>query len=115
VLNVLDALPKRLWPQARRRLAEIVQAETRADCERLRDLYVAELRAQGQSKAAETLLRDWDAFVTFYHYPKEHWLHRRTSNPLESVFSGVRLRTNVPSGCASGRTRCTWSSKSSSA
>ena len=41
------------------------------------------------------MLRDWDDFVTFYHYPQEHWLHLRTSNPLESVFSGVRLRTNA--------------------
>ena len=41
------------------------------------------------------MLRDWDDFVTFYHYPQEHWLHLGTSNPLESVFSGVRLRTNA--------------------
>lgn len=94
-LNVQDALPKRLQAEARRRLAQIAQAETQAECERLRDAYVAELRAQGQGKAAETLLRDWDDFVTFYHYPQEHWLHLRTSNPLESVFSGVRLRTNA--------------------
>ena len=45
--------------------------------------------------AAETVLRDWEDFVTFYHYPKEHWVHLRTSNPIESIFSGVRLRTNA--------------------
>jgi len=39
--------------------------------------------------------RDWDDFVTFYDFPAEHWLHLRTSNPIESVFAGVRLRTNV--------------------
>lgn len=60
-LNVLDALPQRLWPQARR-LAAIAQAEARAECERLRDASVAELRAQGQARAVETL-RDWDASV----------------------------------------------------
>jgi transposase-like protein len=37
----------------------------------------------------------WENFVTFYHYPREHWIHLRTTNPLESIFSGVRLRTNA--------------------
>ncbi len=41
------------------------------------------------------MLRDWDDFVTFYHYPKEHWIHLRTTNPIESIFSGVRLRTDA--------------------
>jgi hypothetical protein len=48
-----------------------------------------------QPAAAETLRRDWDDFVTFYDFPTEHWLHLRTSNPIESVFAGVRLRTDV--------------------
>jgi transposase-like protein len=61
----------------------------------LRDRYVAELRALHQGPAADTVLRDWEEFITFYHYAKEHWVHLRTSNPLESIFSGVRLRTNA--------------------
>jgi putative transposase len=40
-------------------------------------------------------IRDWDDFVTFYYFPADHWLHLRTSNPIDSVFAGVRLRTNV--------------------
>ena len=95
VLNVQDKLPKRLQAEARRRLREMTAAESQAECETLRDRYVADLRVQDQDAAAETVLRDWDDFVTFYHYPQEHWLHLRTSNPLESVFSGVRLRTNA--------------------
>ena len=43
----------------------------------------------------ETILRDWENFVTFYHYPQEHWIHLRTTNRLESIFSGVRLRTDA--------------------
>ena len=62
---------------------------------RARDRYVAELTGRDQRAAAETVLRDWDDFVTFYHYPKEHWIHLRTTNPIESIFSGVRLRTNA--------------------
>jgi transposase-like protein len=95
ILNVLDKLPKRLQAEARGRLRELYAAETREECERLRSRYVAELYAQGQSAAAETLLRDWDEFITFYRFPKEHWLHLRTSNPIESIFSGVRLRTEA--------------------
>ena len=41
------------------------------------------------------MLRDLDDFLTFYDSPQEHWLHLRTSNPIESIFAGVRLRTNV--------------------
>ncbi len=100
-LNLQSKLPKRLQGEARRRLKEIVQAETQALCEQRRDGYVAELRARGQERAAETVLRDWEDFVTFYHYPKEHWVHLRTSNPIESIFSGVRLRTD-----AARRVRC---------
>jgi transposase-like protein len=95
VLNVQDKLPKRLQAEARERLRAMSEAPTQADCERLRDAYVAELRAMGQGAAAETVLRDWEDFVTFYRFPKEHWLHLRTSNPIESIFAGVRLRTDA--------------------
>lgn len=95
VLNIQDKLPKRLQADARQRLHALWTADTQAECERLRDAYVAELRGQGQARAAECVLRDWASFVTFYRFPKEHWLHLRTSNPIESIFSGVRLRTNA--------------------
>jgi putative transposase len=93
VLNLQAKLPQRLWSEARRRLREIAEADSRAACEHLRDAYIAELRAEGQASASETVLRDWEDFITFYAYPKEHWVHLRTSNPIESIFSGVRLRT----------------------
>jgi transposase-like protein len=95
VTNVQAKLPKRLRAEARRRLREMTEAETRKACEDLRDRYVADLIANDQRPAAETVLRDWEDFVTFYHYPREHWIHLRTTNPLESIFSGVRLRTNA--------------------
>lgn len=95
VLNVQDKLPQRLQAEARQQLRAMAEAPTRAACEQLRDAYVGALRATGQGAAAETVLRDWETFVTFYHFPAEHWLHLRTSNPLESVFAGVRLRTNA--------------------
>ena len=70
-------------------------APTRSECERLRDEYVAELSAEGRIDAAETVVRDWESFVSFYDFPVEHWVHLRTTNPLESVFRAVRLRTDV--------------------
>ena len=95
VLNVQAKLPKRLQPEARHKLHEMANAETQAACEEIRDQYVADLRTADQHSAAETVLRDWEEFVTFYHYPKEHWIHLRTTNPLESIFGGVRLRTDA--------------------
>jgi transposase-like protein len=95
VLNVQAKLPKRLQAEARRRLRQMAEAQTLAACEELRDHYVSDLRQAGQESAADTVLRDWEDFVTFYHYPKEHWSHLRTSNPIESIFAGVRLRTRA--------------------
>ena len=93
--HVLDKVPKRLWPDIRHRLREVWSSESRAECELRRDALKRWLEAHGQASAAETVLRDWDDFVTFYDFPAEHWIHLRTSNPIESLFAGVRLRTNV--------------------
>jgi transposase-like protein len=94
-LNVIDRLPKRLQPEARARLSGVWGSLTRADAERARDATLTWLRGCGQADAATTLLRDWDDLVTFYDFPAEHWRHLRTSNAIESVFAGVRLRTTV--------------------
>ena len=95
IINVQAKLPKRLQKEARRRLREMAEAPTQKECEELRDRYAADLMTADQRAAAETVLRDWEDFVTFDHYPREHWIHLRTTNPLESVFSGVRLRTDA--------------------
>ncbi len=94
-MNVQAKLPKRYQAEARQRLREMYEAPTRKECEELRDQYTAELMGRDQRAAAETVLRDWEDFITFYHYPREHWIHLRTTNPIESIFSGVRLRTNA--------------------
>ena len=95
IINVQSKLPKRFQKEARRRLREMAEAPTQKECEELRDRYAADLMTADRRAAAETVLRDWEDFVTFYHYPREHWIHLRTTNPLESVFSGVRLRTDA--------------------
>ena len=94
-MNLVDKLPTRLQPDAGSRIYDLYQAPTKRACETQRDELIAWLRVEGQEPAAQTLLRDWDDFVTFYDFPQEHWIHLRTTNPMESVFAGVRLRTDV--------------------
>lgn len=95
VLNVLDRLPKRLWAQVRQDLRQAATAPTRAECHQLMEAIAADLRQAGQADAANTVVRDVDDFLTFYDFPQEHWIHLRTTNPIESIFAGVRLRTDV--------------------
>jgi hypothetical protein len=59
------------------------------------ELQIGQLRSQDQVRAAECLERDWEDFVTFFDFPEEHWVHLKTSNPIESIFNGVKLRTNA--------------------
>ena len=96
IRNVLDRLPRRLQAEARELLRQIAYAETRQEAGRLRDLFV-ERYGEAQPAAADTLLRDWERMVTFYDFPREHWKHLRTTNPVESPFAAVRLRTDAGS------------------
>jgi putative transposase len=95
IVNVLDKLPKKVQPQAKRRLQEIAYAESQQEAEEKRDVFSEWCRKEGYRSAKETLLRDWDRMVTFYQFPKEHWRHLRTTNVVESPFAALRLRTNA--------------------
>jgi transposase-like protein len=94
IVNVLDDLPKKEQAKASELLTEMPYCDTKAQCEQKRDEFVLRYR-KTDKKAVETLLRDWDRMVTFYRYPKEHWIHLRTTNIVESPFSLVRLRTDA--------------------
>jgi len=94
LVNVIDRLPKKVWPEARKLLRQIPYADTEAECEKRRDKFV-ERYGKLYPKAAETLCRDWERMVAFYRFPKEHWIHLRTSNIVESPFAAVRLRTQA--------------------
>jgi putative transposase len=89
--NVLDKLPKRLQPEAKCKLHQIWMAETRADAEKAFDLFVQTYQAK-YPKATQCLAKDRSALLTFYDFPAEHWIHLRTTNPIESTFATVRLR-----------------------
>jgi transposase-like protein len=94
IKNVLDAMPKRVRAEAAEYLCKIPYAETRQKCQILRDAFAARYRRQ-YPKAVERLLSDWDRMVTFYSYPKDHWVHIRTTNVVESPFASARLRTDA--------------------
>ena len=95
IINVLDKLPKRQHDQAKLMLRNIPYAESRSEAERMRDMFVRWSRQHSYETAAESLERDWDRMVTFYAFPKEHWRHIRTTNPVESPFAALRLRTDA--------------------
>ena len=89
--NVLDKLPKRLQPEAKDKIHQIWMAPTKVDADKAFDLFVATYEAK-YPKAAECLSKDRDVLLTFYDFPAEHWIHLRTTNPIESTFATVRLR-----------------------
>lgn len=95
ILNILDALPQRVQPHAKTLLAGIAYAETQEDAARQKAAFQRWAGERGYEDAARRLDRDWDRFVTFYQFPKEHWVHLRTSNPIESPFAALRLRTDA--------------------
>jgi transposase-like protein len=102
--NVLDKLPKRLQPAAKDKLHQIWMAEKRADAEKAFDLFVATYEAK-YPKATECLSKDRTELLMFYDFPAEHWIHVRTTNPIESTFATVRLRHRKTKGNGS-RTAC---------
>ena len=94
IINVLNDLPKHAQGKARALLTQIPYAETQEEAEARRDTFVARYRDRYPA-AVETLERDWERMVTFYDFPEQHWQHLRTTNPVESPFASVRLRTNA--------------------
>ena len=78
-------------------------AETRMDAIKAFDYFLSAYRAK-YPKAAECLAKDQEELFAFYDFPAEHWKHIRTTNPIESTFATVRLRTNKTRGCLSRET-----------
>ncbi|GGW04660.1 MULTISPECIES: IS256 family transposase [Streptomyces] len=98
--NVVNALPKSAQPGAKKALQEIYNAEDRDHAEKaVKDFE----RAYGAKwpKAVKKITDDADELLAFYDLPAEHWVHLRTTNPIESTFSTVKLRTKVTRGAGS--------------
>lgn len=99
-MNVLNKLPQGLQAKAKSDLHEIWMAESRVDAEQAFDNFLLTYEAK-YPKATECLAKDRETLLTFYDFPAEHWLHLRTTNPIESTFATVRLRTTKTRGCVS--------------
>jgi putative transposase len=95
--NVLNALPKSAQPAARKALAEIRDAEDRAHAEAAVRVF-ADAFAVKWPKAVAKITDKTNALLAFYDFPAEHWIHLKTTNPIESTFATVRLRTRVTKG-----------------
>ena len=104
--NVLNYLPKSVQPRAKQDLHEIWMAETREAAEGAFSAFVKTYDAK-YPKATACLQRDEDVLLSFYDFPAEHWAHLRTTNPIESTFATVRLRTVKTRGCLSRQTMLT--------
>jgi len=104
--NVLNKLPPSLHGKAKQDLHAIYEAESRAAAEKAFDRFIDKYGTK-YGKAVDCLSRDREALLTFYASPAEHWTHVRTTNPIESTFATVRLRTAKTKGCLSRRTALT--------
>lgn len=98
--NILDKMPKGVQSRAKTRIHDMYQAETKKDAMKAYDAFLADYQAK-YPRACECLEKDKDDLFTFYDFPAEHWIHLRTTNPIESTFATVRLRTVRTKGCGS--------------
>lgn len=100
IANVLAKLPKSMQPKVKQALQEIYLAETRETAHQAFDQTLERFSAK-YPKAMQCLEKDRKALLAFYDFPAEHWVHLRTTNPIESTFATVRLRTKRSRSCGS--------------
>ncbi len=95
--NVLNVLPKSAQPAARRAIAEIRDATDRAHALKAIGAFAADYGVKWP-KAVAKITDDTEVLLSFFDFPAEHWIHLKTTNPIESTFATVRLRTKVTKG-----------------
>jgi transposase-like protein len=100
IANVIDKLPKKVQPRAKKMIHEAMCAPTRKACDVAIDAFVAEHEPK-YPRAAECFTKDRERLATLFDFPAEHWKHLRSTNPIESTFATVKLRTRVTKGAGS--------------
>jgi len=95
IMNIVDRVKKRDQTTAMELLRKIAYASCRNEAEREKKAFQLWCESTGHKKAAELIDEDWGRMVAFFDFPKEHWQHLRTTNPVESPFAALRLRTNA--------------------
>lgn len=103
----LNKVPKAVQPKIKETLQDIWMAETRQTAYQAYDNCIARFEAK-YPKAMECLAKDKESLLAFYDFPAEHWAHLRTTNPIESVFATLRLRTGKTKNCGSLKTTWRW-------
>jgi len=103
IANVLDKMPKRTQPDAKGLLHEMMYSPTVADALKVRQSF-EKLFGDKYPKATDCLVKSWSELTTFFHYPAAHWISLRTTNPIESSFATVKLRTSATRGAGSKET-----------
>lgn len=101
--NILNKLPKHSQAKAKQHIHDIWMAGTRKEANKAFDLFL-KIYQHKYPKATECLEKDREELLAFYDFPADHWVHIRTSNPIESTFATVRLRTKKTRGCVSRTT-----------
>lgn len=101
-VNVLDKLPKALHGQVKSALHEICQAASRAHAEKAFDRFIATYKDK-YPNAVHCLVKDREELLAFFDFPAAHWQHLRTTNPIESTFATIRLRTVKTRNCLSAK------------
>ena len=92
--NVLDDLPKSLHRRAKKAIHEITEADNKKEAGRAVERFRTEFGAK-RPKAVAKIEDEKEVLLAYYDFPTEHWVHLRTTNPIESTFAPVRVRTNV--------------------
>ncbi len=95
IMNMLDRVKKCDQAAARELLIKMAYAESRKKAEEEKRAFQHWCQEKGYKKAAELIDEDWERMVAFFDFPKEHWFHLRTTNPVESPFAALRLRTDA--------------------
>jgi len=95
ILNVLDQVPEKAQGQASVWLRQMMYAETREKAGELKGKFAAWCEKHQCAAAARRLDEDWERLVAYYDFPQAHWVHLRTTNPVESPFAAARLRTSA--------------------
>lgn len=98
--NVLDVLPKSKQTEAKTMIHEIYRAESKSEAEKAFKRFIDTFDAKYPG-AVKKLLKTKESTMTFYDFPAEHWSHIRSTNPIESMFATIRLRTRKTKGCGS--------------
>lgn len=104
--NILNKLPKSLQAKAKQHIHDIWMNETKEEANKSFDFFIETYQAK-YPNATECLAKDRETLLAFYDFPAEHWRHIRTTNPIESTFATVKLRTAKTRGCLSRKTAFT--------